>query len=111
MAATFQVKPPELFNFSSPAEWPKWRRRFERFRKAWGLDASVEETQVSTLIYTMGDEADDILRLFTLSEEDKTKYKTVMDKFESHFVKNGTLYSNAPVLRCGDQKVKRWMFS
>lgn len=96
MTATFQVKPPEPFNFSCPAEWPKWRRRFERFRKASGLDASDEETQTSTLIYAMGDEADDILKSFALSEDDKKKYKPAMDKFEAHFVKKlNVIYKRA----------------
>ena len=74
MAATFQVAAPEPFNFSRPEEWEKWVRRFERFRKAAGLDKKGEETLVNTLIYSMGDEADDILRSFTLSAEDKKKY-------------------------------------
>lgn len=95
-AATFQVKPPESFNFGSPAEWPKWRRRFERFRKASGLDASDEETQASTLIYAMGDEADDILKSFALSDEDNKKYRPVMDKFKAHFVKKrNVIYERA----------------
>ncbi len=40
-----------------------------------------------TLIYSMGDEADDILSSFELSEEDRKKYETVRDRFESYFVK------------------------
>ncbi len=96
MAATFQVSAPEPFNFSCPAEWTKWRRRFERFRKASGLDASDEEAQVNTLIYAMGDQADDILRSFGLSEEDAKKYKPVVDKFEAHFVKKrNVIYERA----------------
>lgn len=35
----------------------------------------------------MGNEADDILRSFSLTEEDKKVYATVKGKFESHFVK------------------------
>ena len=87
MAATYQVTPPESFTFKQPQEWPKWIRRFERFRSAAGLAEKAEEVQVNTLIYTMGDEADDILRSFQLSEEDKKDYKIVKEKFEAHFVK------------------------
>ena len=39
------------------------------------------------LIYTMGDEADDILRSFKLIDEDAKKYSVVKAKFEEHFVK------------------------
>lgn len=74
MAATFQVSAPEPFTFSHPEEWEKWIRHFERFWKAAGLEEKGQETQVNTLIYIMGDEADDILRSFTdLSTEDKKK--------------------------------------
>ena len=87
MAATYQISQPESFNFASPDEWPKWLRRFERFRQASGLTEKSEEAQVNTLIYCMGDRADDILRSFKLPEEDTKKYKVVKDKFEGHFVK------------------------
>ena len=45
-----------------------------------------EETQVHTLVYCMGDEADDLLSSFGLSDADKKKYDTVLEKFEGHFV-------------------------
>ena len=35
----------------------------------------------------MGDEADDILRSFGLSEPDSKKYDVVLAKFEAHFIK------------------------
>ena len=65
-AATFQVTIPEPFTFSRPEEWVKWSRRFERFRVASGLAQRDEEVQVNTLIYAMGDQADDILHSFRL---------------------------------------------
>ena len=84
--ATFQVATPEPFTFSRPDEWPKWIRRFERFRIASGLVSRDEEAQVNTLIYSMGDEADDVLRSFALSEEDRKSYGTVKAKFDAHFI-------------------------
>ena len=85
--AVFQVSPPERFNFSQPEDWPKWVRRFERFRCASGLNEKDEANQVHTLIYSMGDEADDILSSFRLSDEDSKKYETVLNKFQGYFVK------------------------
>ena len=41
---------------------------------------------MNTLIYSMGDEADDILRSLRLSEEDRKKYNAVKEKFDAHFV-------------------------
>jgi len=92
MAAQFQVTPPERFNFSRAEEWPKWIRRFDRFRFASGLGEKSQENQVHTLIYSLGDEADDILSSFDLSEEDKN-YNIVRDRFESYFV--NTIFERA----------------
>ncbi len=77
--ASYQIAPPEAFNFAKPEEWPKWIRRFERFRQASDLSSKQEESQVSTLIYSMGDQADDILGSFTLSEVDQKKYSKVRE--------------------------------
>ena len=85
--ASYQIAPPEKLDFSQPEQWPKWSRRFERFRQASGLTAKDQESQVNTLVYAMGDEADDILCSMGLSEEDKKNYDTVKTKFEAHFIK------------------------
>ena len=71
-------------------------RRFERFQKASGLEEKDEEVQVNTLIYTMGDDADDILHSFPLSAADSKKYDTVKAKFDAHFVKRrNVIYERA----------------
>ena len=64
---SFRVQLPEKFDFSRQEEWPKWSRRLERFRQASGLAEEEEESQINTLIYAMGDQADDILISFKLS--------------------------------------------
>ena len=46
-----------------------------------------ETVQVHTLIYSMGDAADGILKPFQFSEDDLKKYDTVKQKFDGHFVK------------------------
>ena len=38
-------------------------------------------------MYTMGDQADDILLSFRLSDKDKKKYVVMVGKFQGHFVK------------------------
>ena len=59
--ATYQITAPENFNFNRPEDWPRWVRKFERFRQASGLSEKEEASQVNSLIYTMGDAADNIL--------------------------------------------------
>ena len=58
-SAPFQ--PPLPFRFDCPDEWPKWRRWFEQFCVASGLSKEDEEHQVSTLLYCLGEDADDVL--------------------------------------------------
>ena len=57
---------PGPFNFAKPEEWPKWLKRFERFRQASELCKKTEESQVNTLLYSMGEKADDILQSFNI---------------------------------------------
>ena len=59
------------FNFSFLDEWPKWRRRFEQFRVASRLRKEDEETQVSTLLYCLGDDAYDVSTSTNISEENR----------------------------------------
>ena len=93
--AAFQVTLPEKFSFK-PEEWCRWIRRFERFRVASELNKRDEERQVNTPVYSMGDDADDILQSFDLSETDRKKYKNVKDKFEGQFViKRKVIYERA----------------
>ena len=75
---------PERFDFSCQEEWPKWSRRFERFRQASGLAKEEEEGQMDTLIYAMGDQADDNLTSFKLSSSQLKQYHTVQTKFDEH---------------------------
>lgn len=84
-SATHQVTPSEPFTFTCPGEWPRWIRRFERFGAAAGPTEKPEPVQVNTLA-CMGDEADDMLRSFTLSEDDQ-RNSMVKQRFEGHFVK------------------------
>ena len=41
---------------------------------------------MNTLLYSMGEKADDILQSFNLSEEELKKYDTVVAKFQNHFI-------------------------
>ena len=69
--ASFSITPPRTFTFSQPDNWPKWIRQFECFRQASGLQTKSQESQIDTLIYTMGDQVDDISLSFQLSDQDQ----------------------------------------
>ena len=67
--ASLRLQPPDPFNFRNPDE--KWKRRSEQFRSASGLESEGEQRQVSTLLYCLGEEADDVLTSTNISEEDR----------------------------------------
>ncbi len=73
-------------DFSKPEEWQKWIRRFERFRQASGLSIKSEANHLNTLVYSMGDEADEILTSLSLNEEDSATFNCVEAKFDAYFI-------------------------
>jgi hypothetical protein len=94
--AAFTVTSPEPFTFSNPSEWPKWIKRFDRFKSASGLEEKDEAHQINTLVYLMGEQAEDLLNSFKLSEADGKKYETVKKRFEDHFVlKKNVIFERA----------------
>ena len=102
--ATFHFAPPEKFSFK-PEESCKWIRRFEHFRVASELNKRDEESQVNTLMYSMGDQADDILQSFGPSDADRKKYKSVKDTFEGHFIiKRNAIFERARF----NKRVQEW---
>ena len=44
--ASLMIAPPEQFRFSKPDDWPKWIRRFDRFREASELAAKSEKRHI-----------------------------------------------------------------
>ncbi len=64
--------------------WPKWIRRFERYRVASGLSNKTQAEQVCTLLYSMGECADDILKTLEIDEE-KASFEEVKKALDDHF--------------------------
>ena len=85
MAGTIQLRVPEAFSFNKPDEWLKWHKRFEQFRVASGLSAEGQARQVSTLLYCMGEEAEDVLTSTSITTDEKKDYETVLGKFNEYF--------------------------
>ena len=96
MAGSLQLRSPEAFNFKKPDEWLKWLKRFEQFRIASGLSTESQTRQVSTLLYCMGDEAEDILISTNISSDDKKSYDRVLEKFNDYFkVRKNVIFERA----------------
>ncbi|UYV67950.1 hypothetical protein LAZ67_5002584, partial [Cordylochernes scorpioides] len=92
-----QIQPPETFDFSTPNEWPKWRKRFERYLVVSGMKKKEEADKIDLFMYLMGDRADDIFRTFKFEKErEATKIDSVFKAFDSHFcVRNNIIYERA----------------
>ena len=95
-ASSYNIAAPDPFDFNAPGGWPKWKRRFERFRLASKLKAVSEEEQVNTLIYLMGEKADEVMLTFSLTDVEEKQYETVIQKFDNHFApKTNIIYERA----------------
>ena len=87
--ASVRLQPPSPFDFRTPDEWPRWKRRFEQFRQASGLKAEDDSRQISTLLYCMGDNAEDTLASTDIYRADQSRYATPFSKYKK------TSFSNA----------------
>ena len=79
------LQTPASFTCNSPDEWPKWKRRFEQYRVASGLNKEYDEHQVSTLLYSLGEEADDVLTSTNITPINWKKFADVIQKFDEFF--------------------------
>ncbi|UYV62413.1 hypothetical protein LAZ67_2000471, partial [Cordylochernes scorpioides] len=97
LACQSRIQPPETFDFSTPNEWPKWRKRFERYLVVSGMKKKEEADKIDLFMYLMGDRADDIFRTFKFEkEEEATKIDSVLKAFDSHFcVRKNIIYERA----------------
>ena len=90
------LQPPTPFSFANSEEWPKWKRHFEQYRQASGLAEKGEECQVSTLLYFLGEDAEEVLDTTRISTDDRKKYQKVIEEFDSYFkVKKNVIYERA----------------
>eukprot|EP00731_Ephydatia_muelleri_P036805 Em0328g2a len=81
----YSLAPPEPFDFSKPDEWPRWKRRFEQFRFASGLSEEDNQRQVCTLLYCLGEGAEDVLSSTNISGDERKAYSAVLKKFDDFF--------------------------
>ena len=83
--AQILFQPPDPFDFKTPDDWPQWRRRFEQFRSASGLQEASTAKQVNTLLYCLGEEAKSVLTSMNISEDERKHYAAVLVKFDGFF--------------------------
>ena len=96
--AGIQLTPPSPFNFKSPDDWPRWRKRYEQFRVASGLSTDSDDKQVSTLLYCLGEEAELVLISTSATEEDRKDNVSIMAKSDAFFkVRRNVIFERGAV--------------
>ena len=94
--ASIRFEPPSPFNFKVPDEWTRWKRRFEQFRLASGLSTESHDRQISTLLYSMGDAAEDALVSTKITVDERKDYGKVLEKLDSFFdVRKNVIFERA----------------
>ena len=94
--AAIRLEPPTSFSFKAPDQWPKWKRRFAQYWLASGLSTDSDERQTSTLLYCMGEDAEDTLTSTDISAEDQRSYVAVIAKFDAFFqVRKNIIFERA----------------
>jgi hypothetical protein len=76
-------KLPANFNFTRPAMWPEWKQRYQRYHRISKTDQETEEFQVDSLLCTMGDTSDKIVKLF--DGEKLKKYSDMLKELDNYF--------------------------
>ena len=96
MAANVTLKSPGNFDFKHPDTWLKWKRRFQQYLTATGLDKEDDARKISLLLYCLGDESEDVLTSTNISDDDRKKYDAVVAKFDAFFdVRKNVIYERA----------------
>ena len=73
-----------MFDFKNPDEWPHWKRRFEQFCLTSGLAKEEDSRQVSSLLYCLGEEREDVLLALKIVDKAKMKYDEVVNAFDAY---------------------------
>ena len=104
---------PSAFCFDRPNEWGKWKGHFKQFHLASALSTESEEKQVSTLLYTLGEDAEDVLSSTNISKDNRKKYTEVMAKLDSFFqVRKNVIYERARFnrrMQLADESVEQFI--
>lgn len=91
--ANVQLQTPKNFDLRNPDGWPSWKKRFEQFRVASGLSETDEARQISTLLYCIGPEAENVLDSTNITTSQRKKYDTVVAKLDSFFqIRKNTIF-------------------
>ena len=105
--STAQLNTPEPFNFAKPENWIKWRLNFEHYGQVSNLIERSGEMQVSTIIYSMSVQAENVLVAFGLTEDELKDYNIVLAKFDHYLFKKMKCHIRESVVQSTNIQAKR----
>lgn len=79
-----QFQPPEKLNFADP-RWEEWKNSFLAFSLITELKKKSVDIQIATLKYCMGNEAEEILKTFNLTDEQSKSFDIILARFDDYF--------------------------
>ena len=84
-ALNIQLEPPDPFPFKVPDQWQRWRKRFDQYQLSSGLSTESYKRQISTLLYYMGEDAEETLTSNNITEVDHKVYAKVIEMLDEFF--------------------------
>ena len=77
-----RIDPPGNFDFSDPGKWTRWRARWLRYRDASRINEHPDREQINTLVYSLGEQAEDIILSRGIPED---THDNVLRAFDDYF--------------------------
>lgn len=89
------IKPPNEFDFTRSADWPRWLNCFELYQEVSEISEKPARKQVFSLLYHIGETAIEIYDSFKLSEADKNNYVKVVESSTRSRTQRNVIYERA----------------
>ena len=83
--AGLHIQLPEPFDFKLSDGWLKWKRPFGQYHAESGLSGESVPRQVSTQLYCLGEEANNVVVSTNTVLTDRITYTTIVAKFNEFF--------------------------
>lgn len=75
------ISTPDKFDFDEPDLWSKWSVRWKRYRDTSGLMNEPDNLQINSLLYMLGERAEDIIVSLKIPEDTHDNVLTALDKY------------------------------
>ena len=102
--AGIHVQPPNPFKHRNLDDKPCWKHRFQQFQEATGLADATASNKVSTILYCLGDEVEEVLSTTNPTTGDRSDYDRAVAKFDYFFqVRKNVIYEHVRFKRRNQQ--------